>query len=131
MELGHHAEPRTGLQARAEAEDLAVALADLLAEEAEALRSAAFDRLEPLAAAKLQLSQALAAASPLPAETVRGLQARAMRNAALLEGTRAGLRAAGDRLAALTAPPPALQTYDGSGRRAVLSAPGPTATRRA
>lgn len=114
-----------------------MALADtldaLLEREARILRSADFDALPPLAAEKEDLAARLAghtADAPLAdADTLRRLQARAQRNAVLLEAARAGLRAAGDEVRALMTPPPPLQTYDGAGRRARI-APAPPGTER-
>lgn len=106
-------------------EGLAAALEALFAEEAQALRSAAFDRLEGLAAEKTRLAEGLAAAVPaLPAAQARHLQGLAQRNAALLEAAGLGLKAAAERIGRITAPPPPLQTYDDAGRRMTMTAPG-------
>lgn len=116
-----------GLAGAAEAPelpDLAEALEALFAEEAQALRSAAFDRLEGLAAEKTRLAEGLAAGPPLPPAQARHLQGLAQRNAALLEAAGLGLKAAAERIGRITAPPPPLQTYDDAGRRMTMTAPG-------
>ena len=113
-----------GLDFRSEppqAADIAAALEQLFDREAEALREADFARLEGLLAQKEQLSEALSAATPpLGVDRARQLQARAVRNAGLLDAVRDGLRAGADRIGMLTAPAAALQTYDGRGRRVDL-----------
>lgn len=113
-----------GLDFRSEpprAAEIATALEQLFDREAEALRQADFGRLEGLLAEKEQLSEALLAATPpLAADRARQLQARAVRNAGLLDAVRDGLRAGAERIGILTAPAAALQTYDGRGRRVDL-----------
>jgi hypothetical protein len=111
------------------AADLAASLADLLAREAMLLQSGAFDALEGLATEKEALAADLTTAE-LPLAEMRRLQAAAHRNALLLDAAREGLSAARRRLAELAAPPPALHTYDGSGRRAPLQAAPPQTSRR-
>lgn len=99
--------------------DLAAALHGVFEREAEALRAADFDRLAGILSEKEALSEALAATS-LPADVARQLQARAVRNAGLLEAARAGLKDGAARVEALGKPGAALQTYDDRGRREVM-----------
>lgn len=109
----------------------AEALADLLAREAALLQAGALDGLEALAAEKEALAARLALDGvALDAAATRRLQAAAQRNAMLLQAARDGLAAAGRRLAELGGAPPALHTYDGSGRRARLEPAAPRNSRR-
>lgn len=106
-------------------------LTDLLEREASALRTADFGALGPLAEEKERLATLLAETGVhCPPDMARHLQARAQRNAMLLDAAQAGLREAGERLRELSEPPPPLQTYDGTGRRSSLSPP-PATERRA
>jgi hypothetical protein len=101
--------------------DLAAALHSVFDREAEALRAADFERLSDILSEKEALSEALAAAPP-PVDVARQLQARAVRNAALLEAARSGLMDGAARIDALRRPVPPLQTYDDRGRREVMPA---------
>lgn len=120
-----------------DAEMHAEALEALLEREAEALRNAAFAALEGIAAEKTRLAQALQVALPVQggderlAEALQRLRFAATRNAALLSAMREGLRAATDRLAALSTPAATLQTYDGAGQRRRIAVDPPTAEHRA
>ncbi len=105
-------------------------LSDLLEREATALKAADFAALAPLAEEKERLAKLLSETEmDCPPDLARALQARAQRNAMLLDAAQGGLKQAGDRLRVLSAPPP-LQTYDGTGRRSSL-APAPGTERRA
>ncbi len=111
--------------------DVLEALSTLLEEEATALRTADFAALAPLAEAKERLATQLASGTPhCPPDLARSFQARAQRNAMLLEAAQTGLRQAQERIRDLTAPPAPLQTYDGTGRRSSLATP-PGTERRA
>ena len=106
-------------------------LSDLLEREATALKTADFAALGPLAEEKEQLARQLAETDvDCPPDLARALQARAQRNAMLLEAAQDGLKQARDRVKELAAPPPPLHTYDGTGRRSSL-APTPSTQRRA
>lgn len=101
--------------------DLIDALSELLEREAVALKTADFAALGPLAADKERLAGQVAECVPRCAPAIgRDLQARAQRNAMLLEAAQAGLRDAQTRIHSLREPPAPLQTYDGKGRRARL-----------
>lgn len=120
-----------------DAEMHAKALEALLEREADALRRAAFGPLEDIATEKARLAAALRDALPEVEEqgrlieTLRRLRFAATRNAGLLSAMRDGLRAATDRLQALSKPAAALQTYDGTGQRRRIAAAPPAAERRA
>lgn len=116
---------------RADDAELIEALSALLEREACALRTADFAALAPLAEEKERLAARLAEADVVCApDLARHLQARAQRNAVLLDAAQAGLRQAEERLRDLAAPPPPLQTYDGTGRRSSLTL-APATERRA
>lgn len=105
-------------------------LSELLEREATALKTADFAALAPLADEKERLAKRLSDIDvDCPPDLARALQARAQRNAMLLEAAQSGLKQAHDRLRELTAPPPPLQTYDGTGRRCTLPPPPGTARR--
>ncbi|NBB84534.1 MAG: hypothetical protein GVY28_14175 [Alphaproteobacteria bacterium] len=106
----------------------------LLAEEHDALRAGAVDQLDALLRRKEALAEEAEAAdvralgcSPAEAEALRRL---AVRNAALLEAARDGIRAAIDRVGERARLAGRLDTYDASGARRELGAPPATRGRR-
>ncbi len=93
-------------------------LAELLALQADALRSG---RLEELAAMAGQLEEALGDLGPgIEAATLARLRSRAAENARLLAAARAGVA----HVEALRRAPASLSTYDSRGRVAAVPAVG-------
>lgn len=111
---------------------LAAALGDLLAAEAEALRTGDLPALAAGASAREGLIAALTAAGPPAPAALGRLRALAERNAALAEAAAAGVRAARDRLEALARAAAGTDTYGGDGQRRRLANPAaPRLERRA
>ena len=107
-------------------------LASLLAEERDALRAGALERLPDLLARKEALAQeAERHGLDCPQEQAARLAEMARLNADMLEAARSGLRAAIDRLADCNAVARSVVTYAPNGERRALSVPAPKVHRRA
>jgi hypothetical protein len=107
-------------------------LAILLAEEREALRAGALERLPDLLARKEVLAEeATRDGLGCSQKDATQLAEMARINADLMEAARTGLRAAIDRLSECSAAARSVVTYDPSGARHALPVPAPKVHRRA
>lgn len=107
-------------------------LALLLAEERDALRSGALERLPDLVARKEALGQeAERDGLGCSQEEAARLAEMARLNADLMEAARAGLRAAIDRLSECSTVARSVVTYAPNGERQALTLPAPKVQRRA
>lgn len=113
-------------------EDLLEQLDELLQHQRDGLRAGHLDEVIRLTAETEALVDHLAAVGPPPGsrQRLRQLQRAALRNGVLLRAAVNGVRAASDRLKALTLGPD-LSTYDGAGRRTTLTVGRQSVTRKA
>lgn len=100
----------------------AVELLDLLEEERVAIRTSAFDVLEPIGAAKVQLFDQVTLTGASKEELAK-IQSRLAANQALLASAIAGVNAARDRIEALQNVREGLNVYDRSGQMARVPTP--------
>lgn len=105
-------------------------LRDLLTAEREALRSAAFDDLDDLAARKAQIFAALIREKP-DRNQIAGISRQMADNQQLLASAIAGIKAARNRIEALRQVRQELTVYDQSGQMAKVAAPYPGMEKKA
>lgn len=106
------------------------ALEDVLKRERSAIMAGDFDQLERLIPEKERLMPNLDK-DPEALEKLQGLRDYSARNGELLSSMQSGITAAQERIQAMRAPKPALETYDDTGRKTVISKVETTQERRA
>ena len=95
-------------------------LDELLEEERSALLAGDLDRISVLLEEKESLIDALGRLDAAAEPDLQGLQAKVVRNQALLDGALTGIRNVAARMAAFRKIRRSLETYDQSGRKQVI-----------
>ncbi len=106
-------------------------LLELLEQERSLLIKGEVDAVAALAEQKEELIEQLRTAGPLPAEGLSKLRERALRNKALLDASRTGLKAAATRLKEIRKAMLQLDTYNRDGNLTNLQTAQPKVEKRA